>query len=108
MKGLFFGAMLIMAFTVSCVKANKKNTDYRIEASASNIEDISYNTRDHGPQELYQYNQSSFELEWEGYKVNEISVSITCDGPGVITVYKKDKVVAQQNGDGTVNLNYKN
>lgn len=101
--------ILVVSFmlTASCVKGDKKNTEYRIEASASNIVNVYYKTRDHGPQQVYNYNQSSFSFEWKGYRSNDITLMIECTGSGSVKIYRKGKLEAEKTGNNSVTVNFK-
>lgn len=96
MKNLFLMLVLLTAF--SCTKqGDKQKTKYRIEASASQITNIQYTTRDEElPGYLQNYNQPTWSKEWIGYNSNEIYVSIAHnDQSGRIKLYVNDKLVEE-------------
>ena len=108
MKNLLFIGLVVMGFATSCVKGDKKNTKYLIEVSGTNIETVDYITRDHGPVSAPMVGQSAFSIEWKGYKSNDITVSVSSDGPATIKIYEKGKVVVEKSGVNYVDAHYEN
>ncbi|MES2589877.1 MAG: hypothetical protein V4622_12940 [Bacteroidota bacterium] len=103
MKNLFFtiilGSLLILS---SCNKDDKKETKYRIEASASSIESLTFQCRDEDPTQIPSpYNQPTWSKEWVGYNSNEIMVVIAHqDQSGRIKLYVDDELIQEETTQG--------
>lgn len=112
MKIIFFLLLASLTF-FSCNKGDKKQTKYRIEASASEITDVTFNSRDEEqPVYLFHYNQPTWEKEWVGYNSNEILLIISHDDQsGHIKFYvdgKLEKDIATDGLENATTLKFEN
>lgn len=99
---LIFAAL---ALTTSCNKAQKVGTNYSVEAvSSTGIESFTYSSYD-GNDVLDLNGDTYFLKEWKGKNINKISVSIWAE-EGTLRIFKDNKLVAEQSGTGTIQLQY--